>query len=358
MTFKRHIDRLPIIPADAKEHNVTCQFCIVGCGYKAYTWGINEQGGRAQATTSSASTLSKQQVANDRRTGTRPSMYNIVKQDGKDVHLVIKPDPDCVVNSGLGSIRGARMAEESFSEARSTQQQRLTEPMVWRYGQMQPTSWDDALDLVARVTAAVIDDQGEDGLFVSAFDHGGAGGGYENTWGTGKLYFGAMKIKNIRIHNRPAYNSEVHATRDMGVGELNNCYEDAELADTIVAVGTNPLETQTNYFLNHWIPNLRGTSLDKKKSSFRTSRIRAARIIFVDPRRTVTVNACEVEAGKDNVLHLAINSGTDLALFNALLTYIADKGWVDKDFIARARRRDFDKALAANKYEPRGRRTR
>ena len=206
------------------------------------------------------------------------------------------------------------MAEESFSEARSTQQQRLTEPMVWRYGQMQPTSWDDALDLVARVTAAVIDAQGEDGLFVSAFDHGGAGGGYENTWGTGKLYFGAMKIKNIRIHNRPAYNSEVHATRDMGVGELNNCYEDAELADTIVAVGTNALETQTNYFLNHWIPNLRGASLDKKKKLMPDEAASAARIIFVDPRRTVTVNACEVEAGKDNVLHLAINSGTDLAL--------------------------------------------
>ena len=140
--------------------------------------------------------------------------------------------------------------------------------MVWRYGQMQPTSWGDALDLVARVTVAVINDMGEDGLFVSAYDHGGAGGGYENTWATGKLYFGAMKVKNIRIHNRPAYNSEVHATRDMGVGELNNCYEDAELADTIVAVGTNALETQTNYFLNHWIPNLRGTSMDKKKAEF------------------------------------------------------------------------------------------
>ena len=47
MTFKRQIDRLPIIPADAKEHNVTCQFCIVGCGYKAYTWDINDQGGTA-----------------------------------------------------------------------------------------------------------------------------------------------------------------------------------------------------------------------------------------------------------------------------------------------------------------------
>lgn len=59
----------------------------------------------------------------------------------------------------------------------------------------------------------------------------------------------------------------------------------------------------------------------------------AARIIIVDPRRTVTINACEEVAGKDNVLHLAINSGTDLALFNALFTYIADKGWVDREFI-------------------------
>jgi len=347
MTFKRQIDRLPIIPADAKEHNVTCQFCIVGCGYKAYTWDINDQGGTAAGANKFGVDLAKQQLPMTPN-WYAPSMYNIVKQGGKDVHLVVKPDAACVVNSGLGSIRGARMAEESFSEARSTQQQRLTDPMVWRYGQMQPTSWDDALDLVARVTAAVIEEQGEDGLFVSAFDHGGAGGGYENTWGTGKLYFGAMKIKNIRIHNRPAYNSEVHATRDMGVGELNNCYEDAELADTIFAVGTNALETQTNYFLNHWIPNLRGTSLDKKKSEMPDEPHAAARIVIVDPRRTVTVNACEVEAGKDNVLHLAINSGTDLALFNALLTYVADKGWIDKDFIA-ASTNDFEKALAANK---------
>src|SRR5574337_901269 len=173
MTFKRHIDRLPIIPPDAKEHNVTCQFCIVGCGYHAYTWPINQQGGPAPSQNKFGVDLAKQQGAMTSN-WFAPSMYNIVKQDGQDVNLVIMPDPACSVNSGLGSIRGARMAEMSFSEARSTQQQRLTEPMVWRYGQMQPTSWDDALDLVARVTAVVIADQGEDALFVSAFDHGGA----------------------------------------------------------------------------------------------------------------------------------------------------------------------------------------
>jgi len=362
MTYKRQIDRLPIIPADAKEHNVTCHYCIVGCGYHAYTWDINKQGGTKPDQNKFGVDLASQQES-ETDAWYAPSMYNIVKQDGKDVHLVIKPDKNCEVNSGLGSIRGQRMAENHTSQARHTQRQRLTDPMVWRYGEMQPTSWDDALDLVARVTAAVVEEQGEDGVIVSMFDHGGSAGGYENTWGTGKLYFGSMKIKNVRIHNRPAYNSEVHATRDMGVGELNNCYEDAELADTIMVVGANPLESQTNYFLNHWVPNLRGTSAEKKKKEFPGEPVEQARLIVVDPRRTVTTAAAEAEAGKDRVLHLAVEPGTDLVLFNTLLTYISEKGWVDQDFIDKftstgpstkangvdVQLTDFKSALAANK---------
>ena len=315
MAFKRQTDRLPIIPANAKVHNVTCHYCIVGCGYKAYTWPINQQGSFTDNW--SGADLSKQQ-SQDTANWYAPSMYNVVRQDGRPVHLVIKPDVDCVVNSGLGSVRGARMAENRRSDVTGTQQQRLTDPMVWRYGTWQPTTWDDALDLVARVTARVIDKDNEDDLYVSMFDHGGSAGGYENTWGTGKLYFESMKVKHCRIHNRPAYNSEVHSTRDMGVDELNYQYADYEMTDTIFLIGANPLETQTNLFLNHMVPGMRN----------------GARVLVVDPRRTVSVNACEEVAGADNVMHLQINSGTDLALFNALFTHIADQGWVDADFIA------------------------
>lgn len=347
MAYKRNIDRLPIPPRDATVHNVTCHFCIVGCGYKAISWPVNRQGGTAAGQNAFGADLAQQQPA-ETAAWFSPSMYNVVKQNGRDVHIVIKPDTDCVVNSGLGSIRGARMAELSYSTTTGTQPQRLTDPLVWRYGTMSPTSWDDAVGLVAEVTRRVVEEQGEDGLIVSAFDHGGAGGGYENTWATGKLYFESMKVKNIRIHNRPAYNSEVHGSRDMGVGELNNCYEDAELADTIMVVGANPLETQTNYFLNHWVPNLRGASLDKKRREMPNEPVAAGRVIIVDPRRTVTVAACEAEAGRDNVLHLAINSGTDLALFNALFTEIAAKGWVDRAFIG-ASTSGYDAAVAANR---------
>jgi hypothetical protein len=56
-------------------------------------------------------------------------MYNVVKQNGRDVHLVVKPDVDCVVNQGIGSIRGSRIAEMSYSDVTFSQQQRLTQPL-------------------------------------------------------------------------------------------------------------------------------------------------------------------------------------------------------------------------------------
>jgi len=314
MAYKRQIDRLPIPPADAKVQNVTCHYCIVGCGYKAYTWPRNQQG--TPENNAFGIDLSEQQPPNG--TWIAPSMYNMVRQNGQDVHLAVVPDEDCVVNSGLASTRGGRMAENRPSRVTGTQQQRMSDPLIWRNGVWQPTTWDDALDLVARVTARIITEGSEDDLVVSMFDHGGSAGGYENTWGTGKLYFESMKVKNCRIHNRPAYNSEVHSSRDMGVDELNYSYSDYQATDTIVMVGANPLETQTNAFLNHMVPGMRN----------------GARFIMIDPRRTVTVNACEEVAGAENVLHLAINPGSDMALLNALLTHVVDQGWTDDAFIA------------------------
>ena len=348
MAYKRHIDRLPIIPKDAKEFNVTCHYCIVGCGYKAYTWPTNKQGGTAPDQNKFGVDLGKQQAA-ETAAWYAPSMYNIVqaKRRGRSHRHQARQGLRCEFRARIGARRPHR-GNELFPPAQhpacnaspirwcgatgrcSRQAGRMHSIWLRASPSASSTKW-ARMVCSSRPTITAVP--------AAAMRTPGA---------PAKLYFGAMKVKNIRIHNRPAYNSEVHATRDMGVGELNNCYEDAELADTIVAVGTNALETQTNYFLNHWVPNLRGTSVEKKKAEFGSEPVEQARIVIVDPRRTVTVNACEVEAGKDRVMHLAINSGTDLALFNAWLTYIADKGWTDKAFIA-ASTKDLDKALAANK---------
>ena len=100
---------------------------------------MNKQGGTAPDQNIFDVDLSKQQAA-ETDAWYSPSMYNIVKQNGQDVHIVIKPDKDCVVNSGPRlDPRRAHGGDELFA-ARDTQLQRLTDPMVWRYGQMQPTS--------------------------------------------------------------------------------------------------------------------------------------------------------------------------------------------------------------------------
>ena len=102
MAYKRQIDRLPIIPADAKVQTVVCHYCIVGCGYKAYSWDINRQGGVAAADNAFGEDLSVQQPAQS-AAWYAPSMYNVVKQDGRDVHLVVKPDHECRAGvPGLG----------------------------------------------------------------------------------------------------------------------------------------------------------------------------------------------------------------------------------------------------------------
>lgn len=180
MTYKRQMDRLPIIPKDAKEFNVTCHYCIVGCGYKAYTWAANKQGGTAPAENKFNADAIQTAASRDRR------LVRAVHVQHRQPERAGRAHRDQAGPRVRGELRtgfGPRCAHgRDESKQRNTELQRLTDPMVWRYGQMQPTSWADALDLVARVTVAVINDMGEDGLFVSAFDHGGAGGGYENTW--------------------------------------------------------------------------------------------------------------------------------------------------------------------------------
>ena len=36
---------VPLPPADANVHTTACDYCIVGCGYKVYTWPHGTQGG-------------------------------------------------------------------------------------------------------------------------------------------------------------------------------------------------------------------------------------------------------------------------------------------------------------------------
>ncbi|MFN3982883.1 MAG: arsenate reductase (azurin) large subunit, partial [Caldilinea sp.] len=340
-------DRVPIPPVNAEKTNLICHFCIVGCGYHVYKWAANKEGGRAPDQNALGMDFREQQAP---LTLTLTSaMHNVITdRDGKRYNILILPDKACVVNKGLSSTRGGKLATVMYSPDGYVKE-RLKHPRIFTGDEWLESAWDYTLAVYAGLTKKILDEDGPDQIMFNCFDHGGAGGGFENTWGTGKLMFSAIQTQMVRIHNRPAYNSEVHSSRDMGVGELNNAYEDAELADVIITIGNNPFETQTNYFLAHWVPNLDGTTIEKKQEWFGEETDGAAgRIVIVDPRRTPTVSISEYVAGADNVLHLDILPGTDNALMNGLLTYVVDQGWHDQEFID-ANTSGFDAMMEANR---------
>lgn len=325
-------DRLPIPPKSAEIKNVTCEFCIVGCGYKAYKWPKGVQG----SAKSNALGIDLSKPQGTYGVWASPEMFNVVKdRDGKEFNVMVIPDQHCVVNQGQNSARGGAMGSTLFS-AMSFTNDRLKQPTVYAGANMNDTTWSDAVGLIAKVIKKVIDNDGADMVSHKTFDHGGGGGGFENTWGTGKLFHTAIGTTSASIHNRPAYNSEVHASREMGIGELNSSYYDAELADTIFIIGANPYETQTNFFLMHAAKNLSGETLDNKRKEYdKGESVAQGKIIIVDPRITATVVNSQAIAGAENVLHLRIKPGTDITLMNALVTYIYEKGWNAKEFMAK-----------------------
>lgn len=326
------VDRVPLPPADARRFDTVCQFCIVGCGYKVFKWPVGRDGGPE---------------ANRNALGvdyTRPlppfgewistAMHSVVTdRDSRQFNVVIVPDRGCVVNEGLASVRGGGLAQTLFAPDRATSA-RLTQPLIAQGQSHAPIAWDAAVDLGARVIKAVMDRWGPDAVGMKFFDHGGGGGGFEANWAVGRFFFSGVGTRTASIHNRPAYNSEVHAAGDAGVAALTNAYVDAELADTIVLVGSNAYETQTNYFLVHMVPNLNGNTLERKRETFAGEAVEAARIIIVDPRRTMTVATAEAAATTERVLHLQIEPGADIALLNAIGRVILERRWYDVAFIS------------------------
>lgn len=82
------------------------------------------------------------------------------------------------------------------------------------------------------------------------------------------------------------------------------------------------------------VPNLRGVTVKDKEAARPGELVGPGRIIIIDPRRTGTVVVSEQAGGKDRVLHLQLNPGTDIVVANTLARIIYEREWHDKDFLA------------------------
>ena len=174
---------------------------------------------------------------------------------------------------------------------------RLLHPMIAGV----KTDWDSALDRVAAGFADTIQQYGPDSV---AFYVSGQLL-TEDYYVANKLMKGYIGTANIDTNSRLCMSSAV-AGHDRAFGEdvVPGCYDDLEIADLVVLVGSNTAWCHPVVYQR--IVAAREADPSKK-------------LVVIDPRRTATADGAD--------LHLPLAPGTDVALFNGLLAYLAGHGF-------------------------------
>ncbi len=296
-------DSVPLPPKDAKVYTTGCAYCIVGCGYKVYTWPVNAEPGGPNP---DENALGASFPGNVLGPWISPNQHNIVKVDGEDHHVVVVPDFDTqVVNRGGNhSIRGGTLALKCFNDKAATKE-RLHYPMIRVNGELTRVDWDTALDVMAAVSKHVLDNYGETAWAMKTYSYEF----FENTFAITKLAFGAIKTPAFSQHDKPAMGNDTAGFDDSGLINFNSSYDDWQMADVVFISGTDPFETKTVLFTEYLM--------------------KGPKLIFALPRKTAGVAYAEANGG----LFLQVSPGTDTLLHLAISRVILENGWEDKEFI-------------------------
>jgi arsenite oxidase large subunit len=301
------IDWVPLPPRNAKVFTTACDYCIVGCGYKAYVWPDGKEGGPRASQNAfgidyPAPALSGRWVS--------PNQHNYCLVDGRKHHVVVVPDGDAAVvnRGGNHSIRGGCLAQKVYNPEGPTKD-RLSRPLLRVNGVLTPVSWNLAFDIMADVSRYVIDRFGVAAWGMKTYSYQY----FENTYAISKLAFESIKTPAYAEHDKPGPGSDTAGMDDADIVTFSACNEDWSLADVVFISGTDPFETKTVLF-TEWMmkghPN---------------------KIIIVLPRKTTGAAYAEKIGG----LFLQIIPGTDTILHLALARIVLENGWQDQAFIDR-----------------------
>lgn len=229
-----------------------------------------------------------------------------------DGAVIITGDAEHPANAGRLCVKGSALGDTLDLDGR------LLHPQIREAGELRQVSWDAALDKVAGGFARIIAEHGPDAvaLYVSGQLL------TEDYYVANKLVKGYIGSANIDTNSRLCMSSSVAGhKRAFGEDIVPGCYDDFEQADMVLLAGSNMAWCHPILFQ-------------------RISRIKEARpdfkVVVIDPRRTAT---CELAD-----LHLPVKPGTDVWLFNGLLSYLARNGAIDLNFVA-THTNDFAAAL-------------
>lgn len=223
--------------------------------------------------------------------------------------LEVKGDTEHPANFGRLCSKGSALAQTLSLD------DRLLHPRIGD----ERVSWDIALNRVADEFKSAIARHGPDSV---AFYVSGQLL-TEDYYVANKLMKGFIGSANIDTNSRLCMASSVAGhRRAFGSDTVPGCYEDIELADVVVLVGSNLA----------WCHPVLYQRLEAARAE------RDIRVIVIDPRSTAT---CEIADQ-----HLALAPGSDVALFNGLLQHIANSQHLDARYVGE-HTQGFDAALVA-----------
>ncbi|WP_137885585.1 nitrate reductase [Pseudomonas sp. 2FE] len=226
----------------------------------------------------------------------------LIEHDGERV-LGVSGDPAHPANLGKLCSKGATLHLTGDLAARAQHPElRLGKALA-----RSRTNWDSALDHAAKVFAETIREHGPDSV---AFYVSGQLL-TEDYYAFNKLARALVGTNNIDSNSRLCMSSAVVGyKRSLGADAPPCNYEDLEQSDCVLIVGSNMAFAHPVLFRR----------LEEAKAKRPDMQV-----IVVDPRHTDT---CELAD-----LHLAIQPGTDVALFHGLLHILMWEGWLDRRFI-------------------------
>ena len=212
--------RVPLPPLDATVKTTACEYCPVACGYKVYTWPIDQDGGAAAADNALGLAFPLDEPGGG---WPSPSMHNVVRVDGKQQNVLILPDRDTeVVNvGGNHSVRGGALAQKLYNVDLPTSD-RLGVPLLRVRGELKPILWDAATDIVAALSRHVVDTHGPLAWGMKRYSYGG----HENVTAITKLALGAIGSPNHAPHHAPAAGDDVPGLSDAGIDAFSASFED------------------------------------------------------------------------------------------------------------------------------------
>jgi ferredoxin-nitrate reductase len=203
--------------------------------------------------------------------------------------------------------RGRLGPKDLFGWQANNSEDRLKRPLVRKNGEFEETSWDEAMGLIVERSKELLEEKGP-----LAFGF----------YTTGQLFLeeyytlavvgrAGLGTPHMDGNTRTCTATAAQAMKEsFGCDGQPGSYADVDHADAIALFGHNVAETQTVLWMR-MLDRLEGPNPPK--------------LVVVDPRPTPPARRADV--------HLAVKSGTNVALMNALLHEIVANGWYDQEYV-------------------------